>query len=88
MILTNSLLMSHLGSKVRVIDEEWRQYVVEFTLEWKCLCGDWQDTLLPCKHAWQAITKLKKWHHSFVSPFYSHKMFQVDICCSHSSNPL
>ncbi|CAM6104168.1 unnamed protein product [Calypogeia fissa] len=64
------------GSEVRITDELNYQYIVKFEPEWSCTCGDFQDCLLPCKHAWRAMTRLYMRHYDYVSPFYSTETFK------------
>lgn len=59
---------SHEG-EVRVIDGDGWQYIVNLRPDWKCTCGDFQDFMYPCVHAWRAITKLRYRHHDYVSPY-------------------
>ncbi|CAM6128716.1 unnamed protein product [Calypogeia fissa] len=61
------------------------QYLVHFALEWKCSCGDWQDILIPCAHAWRACTKTQKRHADYVSPIYSTAKFKETYSSSVST---
>lgn len=58
--------------EVEVTDPEFgKQYLVKFSPMWWCTCGKFQDFLLPCKHEWRALTKLRLCHYDYVSDFYS-----------------
>jgi hypothetical protein len=58
--------------EVKVTDPEFgSQFLVQFSPSWKCTCGDFQDFLLPCKHAWRAITVLQGRHYDYVASYYS-----------------
>jgi hypothetical protein len=67
--------VSHEG-EVRIIDGVWGEFMVRFSPHWFCSCGDFQDNLIPCKHAWRAMTRLKICHLDYVSPYYSSEKFR------------
>lgn len=63
-------------TEVRITDKEGREFIVTLEPEWTCCCGDFQDLLIPCVHAWRAITRLEKTHFDYVSPYYSSETFR------------